>query len=289
MDGGSATGCASETASHAARCIAAAHQSAVAHPRIHLGPIRARAPPPTRPPARRLKPAEQAAMTDELFKTHAASVLQKAWVRHQIRTKLKGQDFPAAYKLAVSWFQTPFRHSDDGFKVRPRLSARLPPPPPLAPLRALLAAPCSPGPRRMTVAALHPSPPPLSRSLPRPPQDVNHAINALEAAFIQLTGETDAHGKYFKRMRQRLEDRGIKVADYDMCRTRSAAKLRRRLRAPPAGPHAPCSTLAGRPRRKAAPARIPARPAHRTARADSCRCHRIVFCRRGAVPGPQED
>jgi hypothetical protein len=51
-------------------------------------------------------------------------------------------------------------------------------------------------------------------------KDVNVAINALEAAFIQLTGEPDAHGRFFPRMRSRLAQRGIKVADYDMCRTR---------------------------------------------------------------------
>ncbi|KAG8461989.1 hypothetical protein KFE25_014008 [Diacronema lutheri] len=48
-------------------------------------------------------------------------------------------------------------------------------------------------------------------------RDLNFAINALEAAFIQLTGEPDAHGKFFPRMRNRLNARGIKVSDYDMC------------------------------------------------------------------------
>lgn len=48
-------------------------------------------------------------------------------------------------------------------------------------------------------------------------RDLNFAINALEAAYIQLTGEPDAHGRFFPRMRNRLGERGIKVADYDMC------------------------------------------------------------------------
>jgi hypothetical protein len=47
--------------------------------------------------------------------------------------------------------------------------------------------------------------------------DINLALNALESAFIQLTGKPDAKGHFFPRMRKRLEARGHKVADYDVC------------------------------------------------------------------------
>ena len=38
--------------------------------------------------------------------------------------------------------------------------------------------------------------------------DINLALNALESAFIQLTGKPDAKGHFFPRMRKRLEARG---------------------------------------------------------------------------------
>ena len=47
--------------------------------------------------------------------------------------------------------------------------------------------------------------------------DINLALNALESAFIQLTGKADAKGKFFPEMRTRLRTRGHKVADYDVC------------------------------------------------------------------------
>ncbi|KAL1529927.1 hypothetical protein AB1Y20_000855 [Prymnesium parvum] len=47
--------------------------------------------------------------------------------------------------------------------------------------------------------------------------DINLALNALEAAFIQLTGKAEAKGAFFPRMRERLSSRGHKVADYDVC------------------------------------------------------------------------
>lgn len=47
-------------------------------------------------------------------------------------------------------------------------------------------------------------------------KDLNFAINALEAAFIQLTGDPSAHGRFFPRMRGRIKERGLKIADYDM-------------------------------------------------------------------------
>eukprot|EP00326_Haptolina_ericina_P017859 CAMPEP_0181188124 /NCGR_PEP_ID=MMETSP1096-20121128/10941_1 /TAXON_ID=156174 ORGANISM="Chrysochromulina ericina, Strain CCMP281" /NCGR_SAMPLE_ID=MMETSP1096 /ASSEMBLY_ACC=CAM_ASM_000453 /LENGTH=654 /DNA_ID=CAMNT_0023277149 /DNA_START=449 /DNA_END=2414 /DNA_ORIENTATION=+ len=47
--------------------------------------------------------------------------------------------------------------------------------------------------------------------------DINLALNALEAAFIQLTGKAEAKGAFFPRMRERLTTRGHKVADYDVC------------------------------------------------------------------------
>lgn len=47
--------------------------------------------------------------------------------------------------------------------------------------------------------------------------DINLALNALETAFIQLTGKADAKGTFFPRMRERLRDRGHKIADYDVC------------------------------------------------------------------------
>jgi len=48
-------------------------------------------------------------------------------------------------------------------------------------------------------------------------KDLNQAVNALEAAFIHLTADPSAHGQFFKRIRGRMEARGLKVADYDMC------------------------------------------------------------------------
>ena len=47
--------------------------------------------------------------------------------------------------------------------------------------------------------------------------DINLALNALESAFIQLTGKGDAKGSFFPRMRERLRDRNHKVADYETC------------------------------------------------------------------------
>ena len=45
----------------------------------------------------------------------------------------------------------------------------------------------------------------------------NLALNSLEAAFIQLTGKAEAKGAFFPRMRERLQARGHKTADYDVC------------------------------------------------------------------------
>ena len=47
--------------------------------------------------------------------------------------------------------------------------------------------------------------------------DINLALNALESAYIQLTGRADAKGKFFPQMRERLRTRGHKIADYDVC------------------------------------------------------------------------
>ena len=47
--------------------------------------------------------------------------------------------------------------------------------------------------------------------------DINLALNSLEAAYIQLTGKADAKGKFFPQMRERLRQRGHKIADYDVC------------------------------------------------------------------------
>ena len=47
--------------------------------------------------------------------------------------------------------------------------------------------------------------------------DINLALNALESAFIQLTGKLEAKGSFFPRMRERLAERGHNVADYDVC------------------------------------------------------------------------
>ena len=55
--------------------------------------------------------------------------------------------------------------------------------------------------------------PPVGRSY----LDINLALNALEAAFIQLTGKAEAKGAFFPRMRERLTARGHKTADYDVC------------------------------------------------------------------------
>lgn len=47
--------------------------------------------------------------------------------------------------------------------------------------------------------------------------DINLALNALESAYIQLTGKANAKGRFFPQMRERLRARGHKVADYDVC------------------------------------------------------------------------
>jgi len=47
--------------------------------------------------------------------------------------------------------------------------------------------------------------------------DINLALNSLEAAFIQLTGKAETKGAFFPRMRERLQARGHKTADYDVC------------------------------------------------------------------------
>ena len=46
--------------------------------------------------------------------------------------------------------------------------------------------------------------------------DINLALNALESAYIQLTGKSDSKGKFFPQMRDRLRQRGHKIADYDV-------------------------------------------------------------------------
>ena len=47
--------------------------------------------------------------------------------------------------------------------------------------------------------------------------DINLALNALEAAYIQLTGKVDMKKRFFPQMRQRLAERGHAIADYDVC------------------------------------------------------------------------
>ena len=47
--------------------------------------------------------------------------------------------------------------------------------------------------------------------------DINLALNALESAFIQLTGKANAKGQFFPQMRKRIAARGHKVADYEVC------------------------------------------------------------------------
>ena len=47
--------------------------------------------------------------------------------------------------------------------------------------------------------------------------DINLALNALESAFIQLTGKAEAKGHFFPQMRRRIAARGHKVADYEVC------------------------------------------------------------------------
>ena len=47
--------------------------------------------------------------------------------------------------------------------------------------------------------------------------DINLALNALEAAYIQLTGKLEMKSQFFPQMRQRLQERGHTVADYDVC------------------------------------------------------------------------
>ena len=47
--------------------------------------------------------------------------------------------------------------------------------------------------------------------------DINLALNALEAAYIQLTGKVEMKKKFFPQMRKRLQERGHVIADYDVC------------------------------------------------------------------------
>ena len=47
--------------------------------------------------------------------------------------------------------------------------------------------------------------------------DINLALNALEAAYIQLTGKLEMKSQFFPQMRQRLQERGHTIADYDVC------------------------------------------------------------------------
>eukprot|EP00900_Chrysochromulina_parva_P012449 jgi/Chrpa1/21204/Chrysochromulina_OHIO_Genome00006541-RA len=44
--------------------------------------------------------------------------------------------------------------------------------------------------------------------------DINLALNALESAYIQLTGNPEAKESFFPEMRKRLKARGHKIADY---------------------------------------------------------------------------
>jgi hypothetical protein len=46
--------------------------------------------------------------------------------------------------------------------------------------------------------------------------DINLALNALESAYIQLTGNPEAKETFFPEMRKRLKARGHKIADYDV-------------------------------------------------------------------------
>ena len=46
--------------------------------------------------------------------------------------------------------------------------------------------------------------------------DINLALNALESAYIQLTGNPEAKESFFPEMRKRLKARGHKIADYDV-------------------------------------------------------------------------
>ena len=62
----------------------------------------------------------------------------------------------------------------------------------------------------------YPLPLPPLPPLPRH-ADINLALNALESAFIQLTGKAEAKGQFFPQMRKRIAARGHKVADYEVC------------------------------------------------------------------------
>ena len=83
----------------------------------------------------------------------------------------------------------------------------LPAPRPPIGLEPLTAALCLP---RLPLT------PPPSPPLPRY-ADINLALNALESAFIQLTGKAEAKGQFFPQMRKRIAARGHKVADYEVC------------------------------------------------------------------------
>ena len=46
--------------------------------------------------------------------------------------------------------------------------------------------------------------------------DINLALNALEAAYIQLTGKVEMKKRFFPQMRKRLAERGHVIADCDV-------------------------------------------------------------------------
>ena len=115
-----------------------------------------------------------------------------------------------AKEMMKEWFSQPQRDNDEGYALT------------TGPHHWPLLLALTTGPYYQLSDPLDP----LRRAYPRPPPslppprryaDINLALNALESAFIQLTGKAEAKGQFFPQMRKRIAARGHKVADYEVC------------------------------------------------------------------------
>ena len=112
-----------------------------------------------------------------------------------------------AKEMMKEWFSQPQRDNDEGCALTADPYYR---PLPLA---------LTTGPYYQLSDPLRGSPETRSPPLTPPLRyaDINLALNALESAFIQLTGKAEAKGQFFPQMRKRIAARGHKVADYEVC------------------------------------------------------------------------
>ena len=118
-----------------------------------------------------------------------------------------------AKEMMKEWFSQPQRDNDEGYALTAGPHYR---PLPSALTTGPYHRPLLPALRSPQALALDP----LTPAYPPPPlryADINLALNALESAFIQLTGKAEAKGQFFPQMRKRIAARGHKVADYEVC------------------------------------------------------------------------